>query len=106
MLLRFTLRGDTDLDGDVGGDDLLRLRRSMGGRRPGDWSDGDFDYDGRVNLNDFNLLAAQFGQTVGGPSVTPADWAALASAVPEPAGLVASFAVIVALSRRVRAGCH
>jgi hypothetical protein len=35
-------------------------------------------------LTDFNILAANFGMSTGGPMVTPSDWAALASAVPEP----------------------
>jgi hypothetical protein len=38
-----------------------------------------------VSLQDFNRLAAQFGLSAAGPAVTPDDWAALASAVPEPA---------------------
>jgi hypothetical protein len=37
-----------------------------------------------VNLNDFNALAANFGVQASGPTVTPGDWQALGSAVPEP----------------------
>jgi len=51
------------------------------------WTQGDFNYDGTANLADFNLLAANFGLSASGPDVTPEDWAALASAVPEPASL-------------------
>ena len=56
------------------------------------WSQGDFNYDGLVNLADFNLLAGRFGQSAAGPGVTPQDWAALASAVPEPAAAVSLLA--------------
>jgi hypothetical protein len=28
------------------------------------FSQGDFNYDGQVNLNDFNILASRFGRTV------------------------------------------
>ncbi len=52
-----------------------------------EWETGDFTGDGVVNLDDFNLLAANFGQSVGGPTVTPEDWARLAAAIPEPASL-------------------
>ena len=31
---------------------------------PGDFTQGDFDYNGTVGLSDFNLLAARFGVTV------------------------------------------
>ena len=39
---------------------------------------------GRVNLSDFNVLAANFGITAGAGGPTPSDWSALSSAVPEP----------------------
>ena len=35
------------------------------GQSPRRWSQGDFSYDGRVNLTDFNLLASRFGAVVG-----------------------------------------
>ena len=38
------------------------------GQSPRDYSQGDFDYSGNVNLNDFNILAARFGQVLAGPS--------------------------------------
>jgi hypothetical protein len=49
------------------------------------WGQADFDFDGLVNLSDFNLLAANFGLSASGPEVTPQDWAALGAVVPEPA---------------------
>ncbi len=48
------------------------------------WSEGDFDYNTLVNLDDFNLLAANFGLTASADGPTPQDWANLASVVPEP----------------------
>ena len=58
---------------------------------------GDATGDGRVNLNDFNVLANYFGlpSVTSGPS--PADWSALAAAVPEPAATaLLSFGVAAA----------
>jgi hypothetical protein len=53
----------------------------------GVWTDGDFNYDGQVNITDFNLLAANFNLSAGPDGVSPQDWANLASAVPEPGAL-------------------
>jgi hypothetical protein len=86
VLIRYTRYGDANLDGAVNLADFNRLAASFGSAAAL-WDDGDFDYDGSVNLADFNLLAANFGLSAGGSVVTPRDWSALASAVPEPAGL-------------------
>ena len=45
-------------------------RAARAAASPRDFSQGDFNYDGTVNLQDFNLLAARFGgvaATGGGP---------------------------------------
>jgi len=63
------------------------------------WMSGDFTNDGNVNLNDFNILAANFGLSAAGPTVTPDDWSALAGAVPEPTAL-AGIAFAALASRR------
>jgi hypothetical protein len=34
------------------------------GRSPRDFAQGDFNYDGTVNLQDFNILASRFGTVV------------------------------------------
>ena len=100
VLVRLTRYGDANLDGTVNLQDFNRLAANFGaGARL--WIDGDFSYDGTVNLQDFNLLAANFGLAASGPAVTPADWAALASAVPEPA--VLSLAPLAAGMFRRRA---
>jgi hypothetical protein len=41
------------------------------------WDQGDFNYDGLVNAADFNVLAANFNQGVSGADVSPGDVAAL-----------------------------
>jgi hypothetical protein len=66
------------------------------------WSQGDFNYDGVVSLQDFNRLAAQFGLSAAGPAVTPDDWAALAAAVPEPSVLGLLLPLCAAGSSRRR----
>jgi hypothetical protein len=48
------------------------------------WYQGDFTYNGIVNLDDFNRLAANFGMMVGPEGPAPQDWARLATLVPEP----------------------
>jgi hypothetical protein len=55
-----------------------------------------------VNLQDFNKLAANFGQSAAGASVTPQDWANLASAIPEPSSLALVGLGAVAMVRRRR----
>ena len=74
------------------------------GATAAEWSQADFNLDGAVNLTDFNLLAGNFGAVAAGPDVTPVDWAILAAAVPEPAAGVAVAATFSALLRRRRAG--
>ncbi len=87
VLIRLTRLGDANLDGTVNLADFNRLAAGFGTTSGAVWTQGDFDYNGTVNLADFNRLAANFGLSAAGAEVTPADWAALASAVPEPATL-------------------
>ena len=77
--------GDANVDSFVNLADFNILAANFGqsGR---DWWTADFTGDGIVNLEDFNQLAANFGVSAAGPTVTPADWAALGAAIPEPAG--------------------
>ncbi len=63
------------------------------------WSQGDFNYDGLVNLADFKRLASNFGLSATGTTVTPEDWSALASAVPEPWGAALASVVPAWLGR-------
>ena len=68
-----------------------------------DWSQADFNLDGNVNLSDFNLLAANFGLSAAGAAATPQDWSALATAVPEPGWGAAMLLASLAGLRRRRA---
>ena len=105
VLVTFTRYGDANLDRQVNLTDFNRLASNFG-LAGMFWDDGDFNYDNVVNLADFNRLAANFGLSAGADaSVDPEDWAALASAVPEPggAGLLLS-ATGALLARRRRCG--
>ena len=110
--VRYTLYGDTNLDGSVNSVDFGALAANFG-ESGKNWDQGAFTYNGTVNSVDFGLLAQNFGQSIGGGSVvTAADWAALdafaaanglLSEVPEPtsAGIIA-LGVMGALARRRR----
>ena len=108
VLVRFTRYGDANLDALVNLDDFNRLAANFGSTAAV-WTQGDFTYDMLVNLDDFNRLAANFGLSAAGPEVTPQDWSALASVVPEP-GAIETATVTAALSlcgmmaRRRRSG--
>jgi hypothetical protein len=106
VLLRWTRFGDANLDGTVNLADFNRLAGNFGSTTA-QWDQGDFDYNGTVNLADFNRLAANFGLSAAGSTVAPADWAALASAVPEPAALVSlGCGLAILLPRRRRDGAR
>ena len=101
-LLRLTRYGDANLDGTVNLADFNRLAANFG-QSSAFWHQGEFNYAGTVNLSDFNRLAANFGHSAAGPDVTPADWAALAAAIPEPSvATLISRAAFVAMRRRRR----
>jgi hypothetical protein len=100
VLIRFARYGDANLDGAVTLSDFNRLATHFGAASgTAVWSHGDFNYDGNVDLQDFNRLAANFGMGASGTTVTPEDWAALASAVPEP-GVTPLLALAPLLRRR------
>jgi hypothetical protein len=63
VLVRFTRRGDANLDGVVNLPDFNRLASNFGTIGRG-WSAGDFNYDDSTNLGDFNALATNFGLAV------------------------------------------
>ncbi|HEX4056060.1 MAG TPA: glycosyl hydrolase 53 family protein [Tepidisphaeraceae bacterium] len=111
--IKYTLYGDTNLDGTVNSVDFGNMAANFG-KSGTVWDQGDFDYDGVVNSIDFGLLAANFGKSASGADVelSSSDWAALdafaaanglMSDVPEPlAGGILSIGVITLLSRRRR----
>ena len=90
VLMRYTLAGDTDLDGSVGVADFARLAAAF--NLPAAWSGGDFNYDGMAGIADFSQLAGNFNRVL---TVAPAR-----TAVPEPA--VGVLALGFALTRRWR----
>jgi hypothetical protein len=102
VLVRYTRYGDATLDGNVNLDDFNRLAANFGAT-DSFWHRGDFNYDANVNLADFNLLAANFGLSAGPDGVVdPNDWAALASAVPEPGAGAVGLVGLGGIIRRRR----
>ena len=61
VTVKYTLYGDTNLDGKVNLGDFGVLKQNYGATTGGTWSKGDFNYDGKVNLGDFGLLKSNFG---------------------------------------------
>jgi len=114
MEIRFTLKGDTNLDGAVGVGDLGSLATAYGITGGQTWANGDSNHDSNVDVSDLGALATNYGAQLGtgpsfGGSIAAAPLAIVASgsvtgaAVPEPAslGLVGVGAVSL-LARRKR----
>jgi hypothetical protein len=97
--------GDANIDQQVNlaAVNVLAGNFGLGGKV---WTQGDFTGDDQVNLADFNILAGNFGLSASYPTgPTPADWAALAAAVPEPT--IASLVIAsLGAARRHRRGMH
>jgi hypothetical protein len=62
VILRYTRKGDANVDGDVDFDDLLRLAQNYSGTGKV-WSNGDSNYNGLVNFDDLLSLAQNYGLT-------------------------------------------
>lgn len=106
VVLRLTRIGDSDLNGTVDFDDLLKLAQNYGSNGKL-WTDGDSNYDGAVNFDDLLGLAQNYSQSaslalaaLGDNPGFAADWALAVSLVPEPA--LCSAVLSVALVRRRR----
>jgi len=85
-LVKYTWRGDADLDGKLTSFDFALLDAGFAGASQSDgskgWFFGDFDYNGLVDTQDYNLLSTAYltGYSVGGgPNSLPAN-----SQLPEP----------------------
>ncbi|HSI33979.1 MAG TPA: PEP-CTERM sorting domain-containing protein, partial [Tepidisphaeraceae bacterium] len=121
LIVRATLAGDADLNGEVGLNDLVRLANHYGSPTAVGWYDGDFDYNGEVGLNDLVQLSNNYGSTLAGPAGPAPDFAAdwalaqelaaagetgvpqAPSAVPEPGSLgLAGVAAAALLGKRRR----
>jgi len=62
--VRYTLLGDTNLDGKVDVTDLGNLASSYGAGGGATWVQGDTNYDGKVDVTDLGNLASNYGGTV------------------------------------------
>jgi hypothetical protein len=85
--------GDANLDGKVNTVDFNSIAGNFGAS-DANWLMGDFDYGRTVDSVDFNHFAGNYGKKITG--VAPS----LGSQVPEPTGLVAPVAMLIALRRR------
>jgi acid phosphatase len=96
VLVRYTLKGDANLDGSVDTVDFNIVATYFGraGRR---WTHGDFDYNSFIDTTDFNYVATNFGQAL------PAS-AGAGTLIPEPAsgGLIMMLAVSAGAGLRRR----
>jgi len=119
--VRYTLLGDTNLDGKVDVTDLGNLASNYGATAGATWAQGDSTYNGAVDVSDLGNLASNYGgQLAAGPSfggdggsAEPAAMVAtsLASvsggaAVPEPTALGLLGVGGLALLRRRRRRTH
>jgi hypothetical protein len=91
ILLRYTLMGDSNLDGTVDSGDFNQLANAFNSSGQ-HWFTGDFNYDGIVNALDFNAIASNFGSSLAAP--------ALGSVVPEPATIAAMMLAPLFFVRR------
>lgn len=112
ILIALTRRGDADLNGSVGFDDLLRLAQNYNGSNRY-WTGGDFDHDGSTDFDDLLALASNYNSAgladasgslgaAGIGEAFAADWALAVSLVPEPGTLIASVGLLGIVSRRRR----
>jgi hypothetical protein len=112
--IRYTVLGDTNLDGMVNFTDLLTLATNYGSTNA-DWAMGDFNYDGTVNFTDLLALATNYSVSLTpgeseSAGISPgfaADWnlavSEAAAAVPEPTSLgLLALAATRLLTRRRR----
>ncbi len=113
LLVEYTSYGDSNLDGKVDVSDFQRYLDGLAGHGT-TWSQGDFTYDGKVDLgNDFTLFLENYlhqGGVLGNlaapiedSSLSSAQKAQLLAVVPEPASAGMFLAGTVGLlSRRKR----
>jgi hypothetical protein len=107
--VRFTLLGDSDLDGIVNIADLANLSGNFGATAGKFWIDGDFDYNQNVNVADLADLAGNFGASLasrglGSEAAAQAASVGASGAVPEPATVAMTTTLIapLLLGRRKR----
>jgi hypothetical protein len=63
VVVKYTLLGDSNLDGAVNFGDYSNLQNHYGQTGAGiGWIDGDFNYDGSVTFQDYSLLQNNYGK--------------------------------------------
>lgn len=92
VLVRATLDGDANLDGQVSFADLVAVAQHYGLTGTSTWATGDFNYDGATSFADLVAVAQNYGAVLPAsiPGATPDfehDLAAAVAQVPEPASL-------------------
>jgi hypothetical protein len=116
IVVKYTYYGDNNLDGVVNGTDFQMLLDGLAGTNASSWSQGDYTYDGQVDLgNDFNLFLIGYlmqGGALGelapvilaDGQLTNIQKSALLSAVPEPSAAMSVLVggYVAAKSRRRR----
>ncbi|HSV14602.1 MAG TPA: LamG-like jellyroll fold domain-containing protein, partial [Tepidisphaeraceae bacterium] len=70
--VRYTLPGDTNLDGAVDVADLGALATNYGLTSGATWAQGDVNYDGAVNVGDLGMIATSYGATPAFTTTAPA----------------------------------
>jgi hypothetical protein len=102
VAVRFTLMGDTNLDGTVNVSDLANLAANFGQSGGALWIDGDSSGDGIVNIADLADLAGNFGQSLAVSGSTAAAAEPAGAAVPEPLGASLLLAPLLTATLRRR----
>lgn len=99
VLVKFTYRGDSDLDGDVDASDVAKWAVNFTGELSGAgtrvWSQGDWDYDGDVDASDVAKWAVNFTGELSGGGLTPSQPVEPAVAEPTASEPVTSDAPVI-----------
>jgi len=63
VLVKYTFRGDADLDGGIDPQDYFYIDSSFPKGSGQQWALGDFDYNGSVDASDYFYVDNDFGKT-------------------------------------------
>jgi hypothetical protein len=99
ILVKYTLVGDLDLDGDVDADDYSRIDAGYAQHASGYWN-GDVDYSGRINADDFFAMDRAFSSLMNRGGGVAAH-----AAVPEPPAMGVAIIVGIISCLRIRRVC-